>query len=258
MLDRGQKLVPQSGGKWIDDELRIAVDAYIFMLQLEAAGNSISLKNFYAVLANGLLEVRNEASIRYRMRNISHVLSERRSPFLKAFSPASQVGSGVRKKIDSLLDERSDNLSLLQQYANVESQTPHTRLETLEKFDLLDEMFSSLNDEAEIGIGHNNPPQKIELGLADIKLAKDNIQKIKQQIKSDRLDQEEIELPRNNLVVLGLKLSIWTGSRITDFSKAAAIAAGTGIGIQVTELVPKILDALKSLEIYIHKLLNVI
>lgn len=256
-MGRGQKLEPQSGGKWLDDELRIAVDAYIFMLQLEAAGNSISLKSFYAVLENGLLEVRNEASIRYRMRNISHVLSERKSPILKAFSPASQVGSGVRKKISDLLDERSDNLSLLQQYAIVESQTPYARFETLEKFDLLDEMLSSLNDEAEIGIGHNNPPEKIELDLADIKLAKDSIQKIKQQINSDRLDQKEIELPRNNLILLGLKLSIWTGSRITDFSKAAAIAAGTGIGIQVTELTPKILDALKSLEIYIQTLLTV-
>ena len=247
----------KSDQNWSDTELRTAIDAYVFMLQLEISGIPFSLKELSVFLQNGPLQLRNEASIRYRMRNISHVFIERSLPRLKAFSPAPQVGSGVRERIKTLLDERSDALTPLRQNRNFMGRRRYTKQELLAKLDQLDEELSNLDSNNEIGIGHNNPPDAIELDEIDIESAKDNVIQIKQQVNSGKPNKIEIERSKNILIKFGLKLSIWIGSRITDFSKAAAIVAGTGFGAWTVGLVPKILNTLEFLTSYIQTLLNI-
>jgi hypothetical protein len=91
---------------WSIDELRAAVDAYLYMLRLEASSIPFSSTAYSRFLLTGPLRDRNEASIRYRMRNISQVMEERGAPVLRSFSPAPQVGKNVKKTINQLLDER--------------------------------------------------------------------------------------------------------------------------------------------------------
>ena len=62
------------GGKndiWSDDELRASVDAYLYMLRLEVSSIPYSPAEYSKFLQSGPLRDRNDASIRYRMRNIS-------------------------------------------------------------------------------------------------------------------------------------------------------------------------------------------
>lgn len=171
------------------------------------------------------------------------------------FQSLDQVGSRVRKRIEVILDERSDILTSLQQKSTALRELLYTQERMLEKLDQLDEKLSQFSATSAIGIGHNNPPSKIEPDEFDIESATNSVLQIKRQINSDSPNLKEVEKSRSNLIRLGLKISIWVGSRITDFSKAAAIAAGTGFGVWATGLVPAILDTLQTLASYIQTLL---
>jgi hypothetical protein len=61
---------------WTDNELTSAVDAYVFVLQAQRAGLSYPVDIGAGVLLSGSLITRNDASLRYRMRNISAVVRE--------------------------------------------------------------------------------------------------------------------------------------------------------------------------------------
>jgi hypothetical protein len=89
---------------WTDVELAIAVEAYLYLSRLEHAGAAYSEREMTAFLLDGPLKNRNDASIRYRMRDISSVLARRGWSTLRPYSPARQVGSGVRVRIEAILD----------------------------------------------------------------------------------------------------------------------------------------------------------
>ena len=91
---------------WSDDELCASVDAYLYMLRLEVPSIPYSPTKYTKFLQTGPLRDRNDASIRYGMRNISQVMEERGAPILRSFSPAAQVGRNVKKKINELLNAR--------------------------------------------------------------------------------------------------------------------------------------------------------
>ena len=86
-------MVKGSNVLWTDAELVSAVDAYVFMLQAQRAGLPNPKDVSTQLLLSGPLSIRNDASLRYRMRNISAVVSEMGVPFLAVYSPAEQVGT---------------------------------------------------------------------------------------------------------------------------------------------------------------------
>lgn len=253
-MDEVPKKSTKAGRVWTDSELAIVIDAYLYLLQLELSGVSWSQKDLADFLQEGALLQRNEASIRYRMRNISHVLATKNLPRLKPYSGASQVGSGVEVRISSLLDERSDVLVLIQKISETKASQTDDRIQTIEKLDQLYEKLSEYDNDCLVGIGHNNPPSSLELEESDIASAKRQIIEIKDQIQSAKPDHFQIEKSKSFLIKFGLKLAIWIGQRVTDFSKAAAIAAGTGFGVWSVGLTPKVVEVLQSVTSYIQNL----
>lgn len=253
-MDEFSKKATKIGRVWTDSELAIAIDAYLYLLQLELSGVSWSQKDLADFLQDEALLQRNEASIRYRMRNISHVLVTRNLPRLKPYSGASQVGSGVELRISGLLDERSDVLAAIQKNFETKISQTDDQIQTLEKLDQLYEKLSEYDSDGLVGIGHNNPPSSLSLEESDIASAKRQIIEIKEQIQSAEPDQFQIEKSKSSLAKFGLKLAIWVGQRVTDFSKAAAIAAGTGFGVWSVGLAPKVVEVLQSVTSYIQNL----
>lgn len=69
------------------------------MLELELRGEPYSKKEFRQRLVNGALHNRTEASIEFRMQNISAVLASIGRPYLKGYLPAANVGSGVAAQL---------------------------------------------------------------------------------------------------------------------------------------------------------------
>ncbi len=252
MDDKKKNRKPSKSDPWSDDELRIAVDGYLYMLRLELSGVSFSAEDMAKFLMEGPLSKRNDASIRYRMRNISYVFDKKNLPILKAYSPASGVGSGVRLRIEKLLDERSEDLL---QVSTKKNKTPSENIDTVfKRLDLLEKLLSNIDDKGRAGIGHNNPPDPIEDSYFDINGATKSIQSIKDELASEEPNKKKIEKDKNIILELGLKLAIWSGNRFTDFSKAAAIASGTGFGLWAAKSSPQIIDTMKSLAQYLQTL----
>ena len=94
--------------KWSDEELRVTVRAYLRMLRAELDGTTYSKAKFRQQLRQGPLRHRSEASIEYRMRNISSVLSAHNYPTIRGYVSASNVGESVASKLwDMVNAERS-------------------------------------------------------------------------------------------------------------------------------------------------------
>lgn len=97
----------KSGGPWTEDELRAAVAAYHSMLADEITGKDINK----AEVRRSLIEYgkplhgRSEASIEYRMQNISFVLEELGLPRIEGYRPAKNVGANTVARIVRILDE---------------------------------------------------------------------------------------------------------------------------------------------------------
>lgn len=96
-----------TGGVWTYDELKAATVAYLGMLADELDGKPINK----AAVRRSLKEEgeplhgRSDASIEYRMQNISAVLEGLGLPRIKGYRPAKNVGSNTVEKIVAVLDE---------------------------------------------------------------------------------------------------------------------------------------------------------
>lgn len=238
---------------WSESELRTSVDAYLYMLQLEASGVPFSVTEQEKLLASGPLSNRNEASVRYRLRNISQVMQERGEAILKAYSAAPQVGKNVKARIYDLLDERQDTLRAIRQMGGYRGAEVVGLDDVLTGLSQLKDMISSLAPESRpvAGIGHNNPPEDIKIGTDDFSEALRAISRIESAVSGDAPDIGTIERSSNILITLGMKSALWAGQRITDFSKAGAIAAGTSAGLSLTGLSEQIVEMLRQVFVYL-------
>lgn len=254
---------------WSDEELKAAVSSYLYMLSLERASIPFSVAAMSNYLIETTLSKRNEASVRYRMRNISYVMQRMRKPILKAFSPAPQVGSGVSKRIQEIINSNINaewNLLALKREPYPELSNDVDLRLVFSKLDKLYEMVSHLKIETVgIGIGHNNPPSPIEnvpFKCSEIEKVKKDINAIKLELGKQSPNSSLIIEKINRILNLGLKVAIWLGNRVTDFSESAAKAAGKAVGaaggaVLVIELAgwgPHILDTAKTLITYIQNL----
>lgn len=234
---------------WSDAELQVAVDAYLYLLRLETAGIPFSRVEQERLLALGPLSGRNEASVRYRFRNITFVLDERGEISLNAYSPASQVGKNVKERIGRLLDERSQILGEIQALEQDSGQAAillsEVQASLLQLETLVREQATNLNSTA--GIGHNNPPEMIDIQPEDFAGPLAAISNIQKEVSSSSIDKRKVRKLSDTIAALGVKSAIWAGQRATDFSKAAAVAAGTGFGLAMSGLGEKIAETLQRL-----------
>lgn len=89
--------------KWDEEELSSVVDSYLWMLGQEQSGKTYNKAEINRELRNGSLSARTEASIEYRMQNISAAMEELCLPRIKGYLPAKNIGTGIKDKICSLL-----------------------------------------------------------------------------------------------------------------------------------------------------------
>lgn len=228
---------------WSDDELRASVDAYLYMLRLELHSVPYSPTVYSKFLETGPLRNRNDASIRYRMRNISQVMEERGAPILRSFSPAPQVGINVKKKINELLDERQIPIPAPKR-RTARGEEPVKLPDILESLNELKGMLAKLEPQHMAGFGHNHPPGIYAITAEDVLDARDAVATLERELPNAATDQSISELT-DRLGRFGLKLAIWAGQRITDFAKAGAVAAGTGFGVWLTGLGDQIIEVLQ-------------
>ncbi|MFZ1743804.1 MAG: hypothetical protein WAT93_13180 [Pontixanthobacter sp.] len=204
-------------------------------------------------LLDGPLKMRGRPTVRTRMRNISDVLDKMGFPILEGFTPAPKFGKNVRLRIERLVEQHLDELNGLTK--QVESGSSHTANPTLNdvlvKLQNLEENLASMERPSVEGMGHNNPPSPIEEDVFDDKEIKQAIEKIRAEILSDNTDKEKINTNQDVLLKFGFKLAAWTQKRITEFSTAACVSAGTGFGLWVSGLGSQIIDVVKSLGVFL-------
>lgn len=88
---------------WSDAELAASVDAYREMARKDLAGERYTKKQVYLDLAKRF--GRSDKSFEFRMQNISAVLDELGLPWIAGLKPKSNVGSGVKPRLVSLLSD---------------------------------------------------------------------------------------------------------------------------------------------------------
>ena len=225
---------------WTNSELEAAVEAYLYLLKLERAGITLSSRQIERMAGKGHLVDRNGASIRYRLRNISHIFSERDLPVLQGYSPAPAVGKNVREKIERILDNSREFIQLLQEKqhsANTSKPSASGLIEDLERIKNRISLFSDLNQPSP-NLGHNNPPDDMRLENSDTSEVMDAVRSLQEEIQKKSIDTTKLDRARKVVAEFGLNCVLWMRDRITDFSKAAAIAGGTAYGVSNSSSLP--------------------
>ncbi len=237
----------RKGKEWSDAELQVSVDAYLYLLKLEASGIPFSRVEQERLLSAGPLSGRNVASVGYRFRNISFVLVERRQISLEVYSPASNVGRNIKARINRLLDDREQVIQEVSMLTNSNTAIAPGLSETQ---DGLRQLRRQISDQVSsknqpVGIGHNKPPEVIEDSHHVFEKALAAVSEIEEEVSSKLPNGKKIENLSNAVIALGVNFSVWAGQRLTDFSKATAVAAGTGTGLALSGLGEKIIATLK-------------
>lgn len=79
--------------EWTDEELRGAVDGYLWMLGEQEAGRPYSKSEVRRGLLEGVLSSRTKPSVEFRMRNISAVLDAHGRAIVVGYVPAGMWAS---------------------------------------------------------------------------------------------------------------------------------------------------------------------
>jgi hypothetical protein len=233
---------------WADDELRRSVEAYILLLRFQVQGADTRWEPLAQALLSQSLTQRNDAAIRYRMRNISAVVQELGAPVLPDFSPAESVGTVVRPKIRAMLLENAEFARIL---------NPGNQRELNAASDAraaLRILRSQIEDfERELAWRwHNGPPDHGDANaeLYQLREAIDNIDVIDAELEKPHPDTQIVKSRTNKLLMFVGKLGEWLGARTTKFVDATLSAAGTVLGpivvAKVTGLLPPLADAIEA------------
>lgn len=91
--------------QWTDDELRAAVEAYLWMLDKQERRIPYVKSHVNASLRGGLLGKRTKASVEFRMQNITSVFDELCMPTVSGYPPHANVGEQVKQRILGFLDD---------------------------------------------------------------------------------------------------------------------------------------------------------
>ncbi len=228
----------REGVPWTDGELRVAVETYRFLLRLEHGGHVCSENEVAGLLRGGLLAGRNQASLRYRLRNISAILADRDRPTLRAYSPAPRAGAGVRARLEAMLFNETPG-HFLPDGPPGDSQNELTpeqvlaRAETalrvaLEKFERQDIQSAP--------IGHNQPPEPIDgLTADDFREAIAVLKASREELAANRLSTETAAARAGLLTRFGIRAAGWAGERFTKATDAG-LEAGARLAARLCVL----------------------
>ena len=236
---------------WTDEELSSAVEAYVFLLRLERSGLIPNTSASEALLI-GALNGRNEASVRYRMRNISAVIRELNGPTLEAYSPAEQVGTRVRARLKTILNAHPGFQEMLRiekrggaepgflQHVN--------REEALQRLATLRQQMTDLEREL-IGVGHNRPPEPLScesLLREDFARAHEDVRVLEAEIGKARPDRAVVTKQSGNLLNFGMKVALWLGARATKFADVSLAMVAPVAVAKAMDLLPVLQSAVTS------------
>ena len=229
---------------WTDIELRQSVDVYVLLLRLQLRGSNGRSEPVAQALLSSPLALRNDAAIRYRMRNISAVIQELNGPVLKGFSPAESVGKLVRTRIRAMLLDDPD-------FARLLAPTPNTgddkRGDAFKALAILRRRIEELEADL-VWLGHNGPPEDDDVGLehADLQDARQAITFVETELGKPQPDIDAVKAGTARILGLALKLTKWIGERTTKFVDAALVAGAPLAVAKVTGLLPAIMDAVEA------------
>ena len=231
---------------WNDDELIASVDTYLYMLQLELSKIPFSAPKYANFLLSGPLYRRGKVSVRYRMRNISFVMQERGMPTISAYSPASQVGSNVKKKLHRILDSRAEILASIVDIAK-NHQSVIILSDVQDQLQELKHRVTEIEGLREVGIGHNNPPEAIDLFAEDLSEIVERITDIEKAVSERQADKRRIRNLSESVTTFGLTVTVWLGQRLTEFARAAAATLGSVLVLRAFEMQEKIIEIFRLL-----------
>jgi hypothetical protein len=226
-----------SGELWTDDELRVSVESYLFLLRLERAGLNFPMERLEHLL-QGALQRRNGVSVRFRLRNISDVLAKTKRPFLAAYPPAENVGTGVRQRIEKMIQEGGDSFGVL-------PSPPETASSARSQADqALSDLHAALNLLAtpKHGMGHNNPPEALDPAseVPELERAISVVEALREELAAERGQSDAVNRGAIELAATGTTWKAWLAARGT---KAVDVA----IGAAVLALVVLVINAIIAL-----------
>jgi hypothetical protein len=229
---------------WTDEELRRSVEIYVLLLRLQLRGGNDRSEPLAQALLSGALARRNDAAIRYRMRNISAVAQELGAPTLNDFSPAESVGRLVRPKIRSMLLEDTDFAGILKPNADGESDPASDARTAL---GILRYHIEDLEREL-AWRGHNGPPEQEDANAERDQLhsALEDIGAIESELEKPNPDKELIKSRTAKLIALAATIGNWLGTRATKFVDATLVAAAPVVVVKVTGLLPALVNAVEA------------
>lgn len=256
MVRSVRQIQPQSRGNepWTDSELEIAVSTYLYLCRLESRNIPYSVQHITRFVLAGPLKNRNEASVRYRLRNISYVFKLRGLRVLKAFSPATQVGAGVQARIQAILSAYPPSQLPFLRGTGERSTHDEAGTEAVTILGRLDKALSEL--EAHLpGMGHNRPPETIDdtsLSSLDVRNARSAVSNLQREAVRPLPDKEVINSAQVKLVEFGLRLTNWLGRRVTKFTDAALLTLAPIAVAKATDVLPLLVEALKAALRMVH------
>jgi hypothetical protein len=242
MMARNGKV--SANTQWTDDELRQSIQVYVLLLRLQLRGSDGRSEPMAQALLSGPLALRNDAAIRYRMRNISAVVQELEGPVLKGFAPAESVGKLVRPRIRAMLLNNPDFARLLAPMPNAGDDD---RGDALKALVMLRQQIEELEADLKWR-GHNGPPEQEDIGVqvTDLEEARQAIIAVEGELEKPTPDEDVIKAGTSRILGLALKLAKWIGARTTKFVDAALVAAAPVAVAKVTGLLPAILNAVEA------------
>lgn len=92
---------------WTDYELKLAIQSYLEMLELEKNKKPFVKADFRRDLQKRLT-LRSKGSIERRWRNISSVFHSNNQRYLKGYKPLEHVGTDVSKRIWQIVNKMKD------------------------------------------------------------------------------------------------------------------------------------------------------
>lgn len=241
-----------SNTPWSESELLSSVKVYILLLRLQQeAGEFQSEPTAQALLANKL-DLRNDAAIRYRLRNISAVVQEIGGPILSDFSPAESVGKNVRARIREMLEADED-------FGKVKATNlgnpSDLAADALSALDGLREYIEGLNEDL-AWRGHNQPPEPTGIAFLEtsqLAQALADIERLKIEVLKPEPDAKKIEEVRQKLLELAVSAAKWIGERLTKFSDVALATAAPILVAKATGFLPVAIDAIEAVSRLVAK-----
>ena len=244
-------MAKKTGQPWTFEELEAAVFGYMLLLELQKENISFSISNFYDLVLSGPLSNRNEAALRYRLRNITHVMNELGLPTLSSFSAASQVGQNVARHLSHIIQSySSDPLVASAGFDKFKKSSSDDDKRAL--IDSIHELQSELTQlQRSPMVGHNNPPEGID-DIQEVRKAvtefSERLASIERAVSTRTPSPKTLEIEQKELISLTAKLFDWGKARVTKFVDAALVTAAPILIVKLTNLTPMIFDVLSKLQ----------